>query len=160
MSRDQLPEHAEIRWVRRRKVRVVAAVRGGILSLREAIERYSLSLEEFIEWEREVGAELAERRRTGRMRELMTLGHETGRQRRERMTQKREPSFEARDRVALLRDRGGLKRGTLGTVTKRHTLRGGMSVSPDPSGHTVFVVFDNVIGMIPTPVHEVEKVES
>jgi len=73
LSRDDLPEHAEIRWVRRRKARVVAAVRAGILSLHEALERYSLSLEEFIEWERDVAAELAERRRTGRMRELTVM---------------------------------------------------------------------------------------
>ena len=67
------------------------------------------------------------------------------------------PSFEAGDRVALLRDRNGLKRGMVGTVTKRQTLRGGITISPDPSGHAVFVVFDNVIGMIPTPVDELEK---
>jgi len=67
---EDLPEHNDVRWVRRRKARVVAAVRGGLLSLHEALERYSLSLEEFIEWEREVGREVAERRRTGRMREL------------------------------------------------------------------------------------------
>ena len=67
---EDLPEHADIRWVRRRKARVVAAVRGGLLSLHEALQRYSLSLEEFIEWEREVGREVAERRRSGRMREL------------------------------------------------------------------------------------------
>ena len=81
-TRDDLPEHADIRWVRRRKARVVAAVRGGIFSLHEALERYSLSLEEFIEWERDVSAELAERRRTGRMRELMTPGGKTGQRRR------------------------------------------------------------------------------
>ena len=79
---DDLPENADIRWVRRRKARVVAAVRGGILSLHEALERYSLSIEEFIEWEREVSGELAERRRTGRMRELTTLGGKTGLRRR------------------------------------------------------------------------------
>ncbi len=71
---EDLPEHADIRWVRRRKARVVAAVRGGLLSLHEALRRYSLSLEEFIEWEREVGREVAERRRTGRMRELSLVG--------------------------------------------------------------------------------------
>lgn len=75
------------------------------------------------------------------------------------MTQTRGPSFEAGDRVALLRDRGGLKRGMIGTVTKRQTLRGGISISPDPSGQAVFVVFDNVIGMIPTPVDELEKAQ-
>jgi hypothetical protein len=83
LTREDLPEHADIRWVRRRKARVVAAVRGGILSLHEALERYSLSLEEFIEWEREVAGELAERRRTGRLRELTRVGRgKTGRRRR------------------------------------------------------------------------------
>lgn len=83
LTREDLPEHADIRWVRRRKARVVAAVRGGILSLHEALERYSLSLEEFIEWEREVAGELAERRRTGRLRELTRVGRaRTGRRRR------------------------------------------------------------------------------
>jgi hypothetical protein len=157
LNRDDLPEYADNRWVQRRKAQVVAGVRGGILSLHEALERYNLSLEQFIEWEREVGAELAERRRTGRMRELMTLGDATGRRWREGMTNKREPSFDALDRVALLRDRGGLKRGMVGTVTKRQTLRGDLSVSPDPSGHIVFVIFDNVIGMIPTPVDELKR---
>lgn len=75
------------------------------------------------------------------------------------MTKTPGPSFEAGDRVALLRDRGGLKRGMIGTVTKRQTLRGGISISPDPSGQAVFVVFDNVIGMIPTPVDELEKAQ-
>ena len=35
----------------------------------------------------------------------------------------------------------------LGTVTMRQTLRGGMNVSPDPSGHAVLVTIDNVIGI-------------
>lgn len=82
LTRDDLPEHADVRWVRRRKARVVAAVRAGILSLHEALQRYSLSLEEFIEWEREVSSELAERRRTGRMRELTVMSGKTGRRRR------------------------------------------------------------------------------
>jgi len=78
---DDLPEHADVRWVRRRKARVVAAVRGGLLSLHEALQRYSLSLEEFIAWEREVGREVAERRRTGRMRELSLVGQRRSRSR-------------------------------------------------------------------------------
>lgn len=68
--------------------------------------------------------------------------------------------FEAGDRVELLRDRNGLKRGMVGTVTKRQTLRGGMNVSPDLSGTQVFVVYDSVIGMIPTPVEELQKTNS
>ncbi len=78
---EDLPESADIRWVRRRKARVVAAVRGGLLSLHDALQRYSLSLEEFIEWEREVGREVAERRRTGRMRELSLVGQRKSRRR-------------------------------------------------------------------------------
>src|SRR5688572_16358768 len=73
LRHEDLPLHADIRWVRRRKARVVAAVRGGLLSLHEALQRYSLSLEEFIEWEREVGREVAVRRRSGRLRELSLL---------------------------------------------------------------------------------------
>jgi Protein of unknown function (DUF1153) len=34
------------RWVIRRKAEVVAAVRGGLLSLQEACSRYALNLEE------------------------------------------------------------------------------------------------------------------
>lgn len=82
LSRDSLPEHADVRWVRRRKARVVAAVRAGILSLHDALERYSLTIEEFIEWERDVAAELTQRRRTGRMRELTVINGTTGRPRR------------------------------------------------------------------------------
>lgn len=75
----ELPESNDVRWVRRRKAQVVAAVRGGILTLSDALARYSLSLEEFIEWEREVGRELQERRRTGRLRELTKSRHGAGR---------------------------------------------------------------------------------
>ena len=35
----------------RRKATVVAAVRGGLLSLEEACERYTLSVEEFMSWQ-------------------------------------------------------------------------------------------------------------
>ena len=76
------------------------------------------------------------------------------------MNKKFDPPFDAGDRVALRHDRQGLKRGHLGTVTKRMTIRAGMSVSPDPSGHMVFVVFDEVIGMQSVPVEELEKAQS
>ena len=39
------------RWVIRRKAEVVAAVRGGLLSLEEACERYTLTVEEFLSWQ-------------------------------------------------------------------------------------------------------------
>ncbi len=84
VGRDDLPRSNEVRWVRRRKAQVVAAVRGGILTLSDALARYSLSLEEFIEWEREVGRELQERRRGGRLRELTKPRHGAGRRARRR----------------------------------------------------------------------------
>ena len=47
------PPHTK-RWVPRRKAEVVAAVNGGLLSVDEACERYSLTLEEFAGWQRAV----------------------------------------------------------------------------------------------------------
>ncbi len=41
-----------MRWVIRRKAEVVAAVRNGLIGLDEACERYRLSVEEFLNWER------------------------------------------------------------------------------------------------------------
>ncbi|MGE5201937.1 MAG: DUF1153 domain-containing protein [Acidobacteriota bacterium] len=40
------------RWVIRRKAEVVAAVRAGVISLDEACRRYTLSIEEFLSWQR------------------------------------------------------------------------------------------------------------
>lgn len=47
-----LPKPGIRRWVTRRKAEVVAAVRGGLLSLKDACDRYNLSEEEFSAWER------------------------------------------------------------------------------------------------------------
>jgi hypothetical protein len=46
-----LPMAETKRSVIRRKAVVVAAVRGGLLSLEEACCRYSLSVEEFLSWQ-------------------------------------------------------------------------------------------------------------
>jgi hypothetical protein len=43
-----LPPPTTKRWVIRRKAEVVAAVRGGLLSLEEACARYTLTVEEFL----------------------------------------------------------------------------------------------------------------
>lgn len=42
------------RWVPQRKAEIVAAVRGGFLSLAEARKRYALSMEEYLTWQREI----------------------------------------------------------------------------------------------------------
>jgi len=46
-----LPPAATKRWVIRRKAEVVAAVRGGLLSLDEACRRYTLTVDEFLFWQ-------------------------------------------------------------------------------------------------------------
>jgi hypothetical protein len=49
---DDLPPPNTKRWVVRRKAEVVAAVRHGVLSLEEACKRYTLSIDEFLSWQR------------------------------------------------------------------------------------------------------------
>lgn len=49
-----LPPADTRRWVVRRKAEVVAAVNGGLLSIDEVLERYTLTLEEFASWQRAV----------------------------------------------------------------------------------------------------------
>jgi hypothetical protein len=46
-----LPPTSTKRWVIRRKAEVVAAVRGGLLSLDEACTRYTLTVDEFLSWQ-------------------------------------------------------------------------------------------------------------
>jgi len=54
LSLADLPAPDTKRWVPRRKAEVVAAVRGGILSLDDACARYALTVEEFLSWQRNV----------------------------------------------------------------------------------------------------------
>ena len=49
-----LPPPETKRWVIRRKAEVVAAVRGGLLSLEEACQRYTLTVEEFLAWQQSI----------------------------------------------------------------------------------------------------------
>ena len=49
-----LPPPGTGRWVIRRKAEVVAAVRGGLLSLDEACSRYTLTVEEYLSWQRSI----------------------------------------------------------------------------------------------------------
>jgi len=50
MTASDLPAPDTKRWVARRKAQVVAAVQGGLLTLEEALNRYNLTLEEFLSW--------------------------------------------------------------------------------------------------------------
>ena len=54
LTLDSLPAPSTSRWVVRRKAEVVAAVNGGLLSVDEACERYSLTNEEFLAWQKSI----------------------------------------------------------------------------------------------------------
>jgi hypothetical protein len=47
-----LPPTNTERWVVNRKAKVVAAVRGGLLSIEEASQRYRLTVDELLSWQR------------------------------------------------------------------------------------------------------------
>ena len=49
-----LPPPDTKRWVIRRKAEVVSAVRGGLLTLEDACRRYTLTVEEFLAWQRAI----------------------------------------------------------------------------------------------------------
>lgn len=49
-----LPPTSTKRWVIRRKAEVVAAVRGGLLSIEEACDRYRLTVDELLSWQRSI----------------------------------------------------------------------------------------------------------
>lgn len=51
---ETLPPANTRRWVIRRKAEVVVAVRGGLLTLEDACKRYSLTVEEFLSWQRAI----------------------------------------------------------------------------------------------------------
>ena len=54
LTLENLPPPDTTRWVVRRKAEVVAAVKGGLLTMEEACARYSLSVEEYLSWQRSV----------------------------------------------------------------------------------------------------------
>lgn len=51
LTREDLPPSNTKRWVVLRKAKVVAGVRNGLISLDEACQRYSLSVDEFLSWQ-------------------------------------------------------------------------------------------------------------
>ena len=52
LTLNDLPPSNTDRWVIRRKAEVVAAVRGGLLSLDDALAKYRLTAEEFLAWQK------------------------------------------------------------------------------------------------------------
>ena len=51
---ESLPPADTTRWVVRRKAEVVAAVKGGLLTVDEVCQRYNLTVEEFAGWQRAI----------------------------------------------------------------------------------------------------------
>lgn len=49
-----LPPADTKRWTAKRKAEVVYAVRGGLLTVEKACERYNLSIDEFLSWQRAI----------------------------------------------------------------------------------------------------------
>jgi hypothetical protein len=54
LTLNDLPPPETGRWVIRRKAEVVAAVRGGLLSLEDALATYRLTAEEFLAWQKAI----------------------------------------------------------------------------------------------------------
>ena len=50
LTLEDLPPSEAVRWVIRRKAELVAAIRGGLMTLEDACERYQLSVEELESW--------------------------------------------------------------------------------------------------------------
>jgi len=68
---DLPPENTQ-RWVASRKAIVVAAVRGGLLSIDEACQRYKLTVDEFLSWQRLIDRHGLSGLRTTRIQEYRT----------------------------------------------------------------------------------------
>ncbi len=71
---ESLPPPDTKRWVIRRKAEVVAAVRAGVISLEEACRRYTLSIEEFLSWQRLVDSHGLPGLRVTRLQDYRDLG--------------------------------------------------------------------------------------
>jgi len=54
LTLESLPPPNANRWIIRRKAEVVAAVNGGLLTIDEACDRYNLTVEEFVSWQRAI----------------------------------------------------------------------------------------------------------
>ena len=54
LTLNDLPPPETERWVIRRKAEVVAAVRGGLLSVEDALTKYRLTAEEFAAWQQAI----------------------------------------------------------------------------------------------------------
>lgn len=66
----------DVRWSKKRKAQIVAAVRGNLIAFEEAERRYGLSPREFMAWERELLAVIAAHRRAEERRDFRLLARQ------------------------------------------------------------------------------------
>lgn len=78
MTREDLPPPDTRRWVTRRKAEVVAGVRQGLISLAEACERYDLTVDEFLSWQKRLERHGMDGLRATRIVELRREDRESG----------------------------------------------------------------------------------
>jgi len=74
MTLSDLPPKDTKRWVIRRKAEVVAAVRGGLISLDDACNLYKLSVEEFLSWQKAIDKHGLPGLRTTKIQDYRPLG--------------------------------------------------------------------------------------
>ena len=75
---EDMPPPGTRRWVIRRKAEVVAGVRAGLISLEEACARYTLSVEEFLSWQRSIDRHGMRGLRTTRLQDYRAAARRSG----------------------------------------------------------------------------------
>ena len=75
---EDLPPPGTRRWVIRRKAEVVAGVRAGLISLEEACARYTLSVVEFLSWQRSIDRHGMRGLRTTRLQDYRAAARRSG----------------------------------------------------------------------------------
>src|SRR5215475_14517608 len=75
---EDLPPPGTKRWVIRRKAEVVAGVRAGLITLEEACARYTLSVEEFLSWQRSIDRHGMRGLRTTRLQDYRAAARRSG----------------------------------------------------------------------------------
>ncbi len=78
MSIKDLPPPDTKRWVIRRKAEVVAGVRAGLITIEEACERYTLSIEEFLSWQRLIDSHGVRGLRVTKIQDYRSTSRATG----------------------------------------------------------------------------------
>ncbi len=78
MSIHDLPPSDTKRWVIRRKAEVVAGVCAGLITIEEACERYTLSIEEFLSWQRLIDSHGVRGLRVTKIQDYRSTSRATG----------------------------------------------------------------------------------